>query len=447
MPSRLKQLIIDRVDLVDKGANPDARIVLFKRDEEVAKAEWTQAFINNLPDSSFAVIEPGGEKDEEGKTKPRSLRHLPYKDAEGNIDSPHLRNALSRLPQTNLSEALKNKARAVLERAAKEAGVGEKAEKRFRERFEEAIAKADVPLTFSERLSAERAREGWWRSQSSLEDTLRSIQESSVDNKMELARQAVAEFTEHVLMMIPAMWPGIAKAKAPLLEIADLADSVEKQGRVLSDANMKRLMQAMQAMREVLDAAGTEKTQKGRGSMPTLEEVLKALPDEQRAVVEEAVQKKEPPKPDDVNKADLPEPLRKRFEEMEKRAEEAERLAKAEREAREWEGFQKRAESLPHVGERDKVAEILKAAYGVSKENGEALEATLKAANEQIEKGRLFDEMGRDGNRGQSDAMTAVNKRAEEIRKADPALTEAQAFDKALQENPAAYAEYLKEAR
>ena len=212
-----------------------------------------------------------------------------------------------------------------------------------------------------------------------------------------------------------------------------------------SDANMKRLMQAMQAMREVLDAAGSEKTEKGRGSM-TLEEVLKALPDDQRAVVEEALQKQDSPT-DDVNKADLPEPLRKRFEEMEKRAEEAERLAKAEREAREWEGFQKRAESLPHVGERDKVAEILKAAYGVSKENGEALEATLKAANEQIEKGRLFDEMGRDGNRGQSDAMTAVNKRAEEIRKADPALTEAQAFDKALQENPAAYAEYLKEAR
>ena len=32
MPVKLRQLMIDRVDLVDKGANPDAHIVLFKRD-------------------------------------------------------------------------------------------------------------------------------------------------------------------------------------------------------------------------------------------------------------------------------------------------------------------------------------------------------------------------------------------------------------------------------
>ena len=38
------------------------------------KATWTTAFVNDLPDSSFLYIEPGGEKDEEGKTKPRSLR-------------------------------------------------------------------------------------------------------------------------------------------------------------------------------------------------------------------------------------------------------------------------------------------------------------------------------------------------------------------------------------
>ncbi|MDA2933445.1 hypothetical protein MYX82_03785 [Acidobacteria bacterium AH-259-D05] len=32
MPKKLKKLRIDRIDLVDKGANPDARVVLFKRD-------------------------------------------------------------------------------------------------------------------------------------------------------------------------------------------------------------------------------------------------------------------------------------------------------------------------------------------------------------------------------------------------------------------------------
>jgi len=49
----------------------------------LAEAVWSAAFVNDLPDSSFALILPGGEKDEEGKTKPRSLRKLPYKDASG----------------------------------------------------------------------------------------------------------------------------------------------------------------------------------------------------------------------------------------------------------------------------------------------------------------------------------------------------------------------------
>jgi DNA-binding XRE family transcriptional regulator len=88
-------------------------------------AVWTQAQINDLPDSSFAVIETGGEKDSEGKTKPRSLRHLPYKDASGKVDLPHLRNALARLDQTSISSDLKKKARTKLENAAKEAGVGD----------------------------------------------------------------------------------------------------------------------------------------------------------------------------------------------------------------------------------------------------------------------------------------------------------------------------------
>ncbi len=65
------------------------------------KAIWTTAFINNLPDSSFLYVEPGGSKDGEGKTTPRSKRHFPYKGPSGAIDLPHLRNAVARIPQSN----------------------------------------------------------------------------------------------------------------------------------------------------------------------------------------------------------------------------------------------------------------------------------------------------------------------------------------------------------
>jgi hypothetical protein len=73
--------------------------------EEVEQtyAEWTTAFINDLPDSAFLYIAPGGEKDDDGRTTPRSLRYFPYRDATGKVDLPHLRNAIAQAPKAKLS--------------------------------------------------------------------------------------------------------------------------------------------------------------------------------------------------------------------------------------------------------------------------------------------------------------------------------------------------------
>jgi hypothetical protein len=72
------------------------------------KTAWTAAYIDDLPDSAFLFVEDG-KKDADGKTTPRTLRHLPYKDASGAVDLPHLRNALARLPQSDLSQDIKDK--------------------------------------------------------------------------------------------------------------------------------------------------------------------------------------------------------------------------------------------------------------------------------------------------------------------------------------------------
>lgn len=90
-------------------------------------ADWDVTYVNDLPDSCFAAVEPGGTKDDGGRTVPRSLRHLPYKDASGAVDKPHLRNALARIGQTDLPAAIKAKAQAKLDAAAKAAGIGDKA--------------------------------------------------------------------------------------------------------------------------------------------------------------------------------------------------------------------------------------------------------------------------------------------------------------------------------
>jgi predicted phosphatase len=92
---------------------------------EILEAKWSQKMINDLPDDCFAFIKPGGKKDVEKKTVPRSLRYLPYKGADGRIDLPHLRNALARLSQTDLSDDEKKKAEVVLRKAAKEMKIGE----------------------------------------------------------------------------------------------------------------------------------------------------------------------------------------------------------------------------------------------------------------------------------------------------------------------------------
>jgi polyhydroxyalkanoate synthesis regulator phasin len=68
------------------------------------EATWSRAFINSLPDASFAVIGPGGKKDSEGKTVPRTLRHLPHhgkitKHTQKNVDQPHLKNGATRANQ------------------------------------------------------------------------------------------------------------------------------------------------------------------------------------------------------------------------------------------------------------------------------------------------------------------------------------------------------------
>ena len=65
-----------------------------------ADAVWDTRYVDDLSDDCFAYIEPGGKKDDQGKTVPRSLRHLPFKNAEGEIDHDHLVNASARVKQS-----------------------------------------------------------------------------------------------------------------------------------------------------------------------------------------------------------------------------------------------------------------------------------------------------------------------------------------------------------
>jgi len=81
--------------------------------EHVEKATISTADLNDKPDSDFAYIEPGGTKDDTGKTTPRSKRHFYIGDAD------HVRDALSRAPQSPFGD----KAMPKITAAAKKFGI------------------------------------------------------------------------------------------------------------------------------------------------------------------------------------------------------------------------------------------------------------------------------------------------------------------------------------
>ena len=85
--------------------------------EQILSKKLSSKQRNDLPDSDFAYIQPGGKKDPEGKTVPRSLRHLPINDA------AHVRNALARLDQTDISAEAKKTALKKIKAAAKKFGI------------------------------------------------------------------------------------------------------------------------------------------------------------------------------------------------------------------------------------------------------------------------------------------------------------------------------------
>jgi HK97 family phage prohead protease len=83
------------------------------------RAQLATADINDLPDSDFAYIEPGGTKDASGKTVPRSLRHFPVH------DKAHVQNALSRAPQSPFGAKAMPKIRAAAAKFGVHVGGGD----------------------------------------------------------------------------------------------------------------------------------------------------------------------------------------------------------------------------------------------------------------------------------------------------------------------------------
>jgi len=78
---------------------------------------------DDLPDSAFVVVLLGGKIDESGRTVPRLLRVLPYKNVAGKIDRAQVQNALAEVNQVNASAVVKRNALRKLLRIAHALGI------------------------------------------------------------------------------------------------------------------------------------------------------------------------------------------------------------------------------------------------------------------------------------------------------------------------------------
>jgi hypothetical protein len=150
---------------------------------------------------------------------------------------------------------------------------------------------------------------------------------------------------------------------------------------------------------------------------------------------------------DSLAKAD-PE-TRARIEKAEKRAEAAETLAKSERDERLNKEFIAKAEDYTALSvDASKFGPILKSASEkLDKADYEEFERILKAANEAVEQSELFKEQGAAGVSEGGDATKELTAKAEEIRKAEPKLSQPEALDKAMRDNPDLQQRYLDEVR
>jgi hypothetical protein len=135
--------------------------------------------------------------------------------------------------------------------------------------------------------------------------------------------------------------------------------------------------------------------------------------------------------------------LRGIIEKANARAEQAETIAKAERDSRVQREMLVKAEALTHVSANtEDLAKTLGSLHATDPVLAGQIETLLGAANTQIAKGALFSELGRGG--GETTISKSVESAVEEIRKGNPKITKEQAIAQVYEQNPALYDEEMR---
>jgi hypothetical protein len=144
----------------------------------------------------------------------------------------------------------------------------------------------------------------------------------------------------------------------------------------------------------------------------------------------------------------LPESIRKRLEDADAVAKAAQEELQKSKDAAEAAEYVAKARAL-NAGDADVIGGLLqRVAKGkTTAEDAATVEAVLKSAAAVTATSDLFKSLGAAGDDKAMEPGEALLAKAKELQAADPKLTDAVAYEKALEQNPALYTEYLAKRR
>lgn len=305
-------------------------------------------------------------------------------------------------------------------------------------RIKEPLAKSDEAKTFGQVLPGELVLADWWRFGDALCTALRSILSSAEPDsvKLQLAADSLEEFKNVMTARVVASIAATTAAVGSLLKVEPNpppAPTISKGDPAVSGTDNTTLTDTL-------------------AKAASVEDVIKALPESAAALVTAAIAKGATPAEDPIAKALETNPILKaQFATMQKAVDEANAIAKAEKEAREHGVRITKAgtdfPNLPTTAEN--MAGVLKAMETMDEPVRKTLTEVLKAGNEAIGKNVLGGEIGSSAvsKAGVSTTMGTINAKADELMKADATLTKADAIEKVLDADVQLQKAYLEEMK
>lgn len=309
-------------------------------------------------------------------------------------------------------------------------------------------AKGNGARTFAQAYAYEtlddQLRDMMFNAQYALRDSIKSVlADPNTTDKIGAVNQSLTDFSNVVSSSISNALNTLNAAATPNGTGTTVSTTKSEEGQSMPENTILTAEVLKGLPQEVQDEITN--LQKQAGQVDDLQKQIDNLKDELKKSKEEGNGGEDQGEQEDLFKGMTPA-QRAFFEKQQERVEAAEKLAKAEKEARLAKEFIQKASTYDGLNiKAEEFGPVLKAASeAMDAETFSKLDEVLKSASETAKSGELFKEVGDNGEGTMGSAWQEVEKKAAELRKEDTSLSKEAAETRVLEENPDLYARYIK---